>query len=226
MVQLKMRNYIIRRVLSEEKIIEIKSILSEVEWYDGLKSTTGMTNDIKNNLECTNDEINNLIMDCMDSDTMFYNYTVPKSSNTVSISKMDSGGYYKTHTDMFDLGDFSTTIFFSNPNEYEGGELCLLINDEEHKFKLNCGEAITYPTGTIHRVNEVKKGTRLVFVFWTKSWIKDDFIREIYTDIGNLNGMLEKYDNIEDYKNVKTAYENPFFLSHQIKNKISRKYMR
>lgn len=221
-----MRNYIVRRVLSEEKIIKIKSILSEVEWYNGLESTIGMAKDTKNNLECKNDEINNLVMDCMDSDFMFYNYTVPKSSNTVSISKMDSGGYYKTHTDIFDLGDFSTTIFFSDPDEYEGGELCLLINNEEHKIKLNSGEAITYPTGTVHRVNQVTKGTRLVFVFWTKSWIKDDFIREIYTDIGNLNEMLKKYDNIEDYGNVKTAYHNPFFLSYQIKNKISRKYMR
>lgn len=221
-----MRNYIIRRVLSEEKIIKIKSILSKVKWYNGLESTIGLTKDTKNNLECTNDEINNLVMDSMDSDFIFYDYAVPKSSNTVSISKMDPGGYYKTHTDVFNLGDFSTTIFFSDPNEYEGGELCLLINGEEHKFKLNSGEAITYPTGTIHRVNEVTKGTRLVFVFWTKSWIKDDFIREVYTDIANLTQMLEKYDNIEDYNNVKTAYENPFFLISQIKNNISRKYIR
>lgn len=222
-----MKNYIIRKVLSEEKIIKIKSILSEVEWYDGLNTTVGgMSKDIKNNLECTNDRINTLVMDSIDSDLMFHNYTVPKSSNTVSISKMNSGGYYKTHTDMFYLGDFSTTIFFSNPDEYDGGELCLLIDDKEHRFKLNSGEAITYPTGTVHRVNEVRKGTRLALVFWTTSWIKDDFIREIYTNIANLNKMMEKYDNIEDYDNVKTAYENPFFLTSQIKNNISRKYMK
>jgi PKHD-type hydroxylase len=221
-----MRNYIIRKVLTEEKIIKIKSILSEVEWYDGLKSSVGITKDIKNNLQCKNDEINSLVLDSIDHDYMFYNYTVPESSNGILISKMNVGGYYKTHTDIFHLGDFSTTIFFSDPDEYEGGELCLLVNNEEQMFKLNSGEAITYPTGTVHRVNEVKKGTRLVSVFWTTSLIKDDFVREIYTDILNLSQMLEKYDNSEDYNNVKTAYENPFFLTSQIKNKISRKYMK
>jgi PKHD-type hydroxylase len=60
--------------------------------------------------------------------------------------------------------DYSCTLFLSDRDECEGGELMINIGDREISYKLNAGEAIIYPTGIPHRVNTVKSGKRRVCV--------------------------------------------------------------
>ena len=79
--------------------------------------------------------------------------------------------------------DVSFTLFLTPPEDYEGGELTITDRAEARSFKLEQGEAIVYPSDTLHRVEPVTRGTRLVVVGWVTSWVADPRKREILFDL-------------------------------------------
>jgi PKHD-type hydroxylase len=227
-----MINYYIRKILDNDQINQIKLLIKESDennyWSSGLL-TGGGTLEIKNNLELNNStiiqSINNVIMSSLDSDKKFIDFTIAGSSNLNIISKTMEGGYYNPHVDNWNNGEYSTTIFLNDPDEYEDGELCLYFGgDEETKIKLKSGWGITYSTGTIHRVNKVKSGTRYVSVFWTKSLIKDSFIRKIYSEISNIEHNICNYQNPFYISNCSSSIKDPLFCIENLKTEILRRY--
>lgn len=137
---------------------------------------------------------------------------------------MMTGGYYHVHHDSYENGDYSTTVFLNEPDEYEGGELCLFIDNEEVSIKLNAGEAVTYPTGIFHKVNEVTSGERIVAVFWTHTTLKDRFMREVYSDVNKILDLLAKHDSKKDVKTLKEASNDPYFIAKGLLYKINRHF--
>ncbi len=77
----------------------------------------------------------------------------------------------------------SFTLFLSGPGSYAGGELVIGDRTEDRPFKLPQGEAIVYPSTTLHRVNPVTRGERLVVIGWFQSWVRDPARREILFDL-------------------------------------------
>lgn len=228
-----MDNYIIRKICNEEQIKEIQNLIKIANenncWCDGIVSAGTQKKSIKNNLELSNSDIlnkiNSIIMFCLDNDDDFLSTTVANQTFVNIVSKTESGGYYHPHTDSYINGDYSTTVFLNDPNEYEGGELCLFLNNEEKKIKLDPGWAVTYKTGILHRVNRVISGCRYVSVFWTKSRIKDDFIRYICCELFKISELIEnnQTDHIHSI-NFEGAKKNPHFLTKNLLNEIIRKY--
>jgi len=228
-----MQNYYIRKILSKENLKEVDNILKQADennsWIDGLSSTINMTKETKNNLELSDlsltTPINDCIMNSLDNDKEFLDFTVPLSTNLNIISKTMEGGYYNPHKDKWYNGDFSTTVFLNDPSEYDGGELCLYFGGEEEiKIKLDAGWGITYSTGIIHRVNKVKCGYRYVSVFWTKSLIKDDFIRFIYSELGDIQNNIKHLNQPIYNKNCHTSKSDPLFCIQNVQEHILRKY--
>jgi PKHD-type hydroxylase len=227
-----MTNYYVRKILDYEQLQKIEDIIDESNknnyWNDGL-NTGGGTRRIKNNVELSNPEfsqiINNIIMNSLDNDQKFISYTSAKETNLNIISKTFSGGYYNPHIDNWCNGDYSTTVFLNNPNEYDGGELCLYLGgNDEIKIKLDAGWAVTYSTGIIHRVNKVITGNRYASVFWTKSLISDPFIRYIFSELSNIQqNILEKEHSFHSL-NCISALKDPNFCLDSLKTEILRKY--
>ena len=85
------------------------------------------------------------------------------------------GGQYRT--------DVSMTVFLSDESEYEGGELNISTEYGQEKVKLPAGHAVFYPSGSLHQVEEVTSGERLVAVAWAQSMIRDPKHREILYDM-------------------------------------------
>jgi PKHD-type hydroxylase len=226
-----MKHYYTRKILNKEQLKEIKDFIEISNennlWVDGLISSMGQTKSDKNNLELNNFElsqkIHNIIMCSLDKDEDFLNFTVATETMLNIVSKMEEECFYKPHTDHWENGDFSTTVFLNEPEEYEGGELCLYFGgDDEIKIKLNAGYGITYPTGILHRVNKVKSGNRYVSVFWTKTLIKDPFIRSIYSEISNvLNQISNNPIHITDCSSLN---RDPVFCLGNLKTEILRRY--
>ena len=227
-----MNNYYVRKVLDDDQIKLIQELLEHANkndfWYDGLNSGGGMKS-IKNNKELSDMEmvqtINNSIMDSLDRDSHFLSFTTASTTHLNIVSKSEFGCYYNPHYDQWSNGEFSTTVFLSDPNSYDGGELCLLFgNDDEKLFKLDAGWAITYPTGTLHRVNKVLSGVRYVSVFWTKSKIKNHVIRNIYHQLSLVEELIQKENNPIHYTDCKSALKDPVFIIQNLKNEIFRNY--
>jgi len=108
-------------------------------------------------------------------------------------NRYEGGGTYGNHIDnaIFTIpgtaikvrSDVSTTVFFSEPDEYEGGELIVEDTFGHQSVKLAAGDAIVYPGTSLHRVNPVTRGTRYASFFWTHSLVASDEKRRILFDL-------------------------------------------
>jgi PKHD-type hydroxylase len=223
-------DYLKIKFLENDDILKIKKFLDvsiESDWNDGGETYLGDPN-TKNNKELENkfikENISKIIFDSINKNTLFFHFCFPKKIDNILITKTSSGGFYNTHTDTGFNGNFSTTIFLSEPNTYQGGELCLYMNGEETKIKLNAGYGICYPTGIPHRVNKVTSGERHVAVFWTRSFIKDSFIREICYELSQFNFDKPSKNLIETHEEFEKVLDQNAFKINEIYHKLIRRY--
>jgi len=79
--------------------------------------------------------------------------------------------------------DVSFTLFLSDPDTYDGGELVIETSAGEQPFKLQAGSMIVYPSTTLHRVAPVERGTRVAAVGWARSFVRNAEQREILFDL-------------------------------------------
>src|SRR4030095_11973457 len=90
--------------------------------------------------------------------------------------------------------DLSATLFFSSPDEYDGGELLIEDTYGVHNVKLPAGHLILYPATSLHHVRPVTRGARLASFFWIQSMVRDDGARtplfDLDTAIQRLGGDL------------------------------------
>lgn len=193
--------YNIFKFFDEETLQAIQSQLEVATWENGSNTFTNLEKayQYKNNLQTTIDQ--QIIFNSLDTNTNYLDFTLADSTNNLLITKTPVGGFYKPHFDHVVNGDFSTTIFLNDPSEYDGGELCLLIDNKEQKFKLDAGYGIVYEIGTPHRVNTVTGGERLACVFWTKSLIHDmdDLKKYRYYDMMRKRYEEKVYENCYDF---------------------------
>lgn len=183
--------YIIN-LLDSEKLIKINNIFNSAEFESGLMTRTEYIPEIKNNLEMNRKdgyylESEKIIVSSINQNYDFKEYTSMRRYGSILFSEYKENMFYNTHNDYYKMGavrtDYSCTVFLSNPDEYEGGELMINIGDREIPYKLNAGDAVVYPTGLTHRVNTVKSGTRRVCVFWVESSIQNNVLREINSEM-------------------------------------------
>jgi PKHD-type hydroxylase len=79
--------------------------------------------------------------------------------------------------------DLSATLFLSQPEEYDGGELVVEDNYGAHTIKLPAGHMVLYPASSLHRVQPVTRGARLASFFWVQSMVRDDGGRSLLFDL-------------------------------------------
>lgn len=110
------------------------------------------------------------------------------------LSRYDEGMHYGTHVDdaLMDgqRTDLSFTVFLSPPDAYEGGSLVIDEPGAERAFRLGAGEMLLYPSSTLHRVEPVTRGTRLVLVGWIRSYLRSGEAREILFDLERTIALL------------------------------------
>ncbi len=118
----------------------------------------------------------------------------PKDIFGMLVSRYRVGMAYGTHVDDALMGgkrtDLSFTLFLSEPESYDGGELVIEGNDGDNAIKLSAGSLVLYPTTSLHRVSEVTRGERLVIVGWVRSFIRAADQREILFDLDQIVAAL------------------------------------
>lgn len=118
----------------------------------------------------------------------------PKRVVRLLLSRYDEGMHYGTHVDdaLMDgqRTDLSFTVFLSPPDVYDGGSLVIDEPGAERAFRLGAGEMLLYPSSTLHRVEPVTRGTRLVLVGWIRSYLRSGEAREILFDLERAIALL------------------------------------
>jgi len=188
-----MDTFKIIKLLSENQIKEVQRLLDSckrpADWVNGNNTFKG-SEGTKSNVELYNPialkKIRELVINACSKCEEYSDFTIPKSYTGCIVSKTSEGGYYNTHIDCAEVGDFSTTVFLSEKDSYEGGELSLFISGREENLKLNPGYCVVYPTGIPHRVKKVTSGDRYAFVFWVKCIIRDSTILDCYRELKSI----------------------------------------
>ena len=219
-------NYFCRKILSNDNLDHVKNTITSenVKWEDGNNSVINKkVENIKKVLETFDQGVFDIIMSDLDKDIQFSSIVVPKETNNVIISKIAEGGYYQCHLDSEFNGTYSTTIFLNDPEEYDGGELQLLIDGNLKNIKLKSGMGVTYETGIPHQVLPVTRGTRYAAVFWTTSIILDPFIRKMHSDLTNIQLNLPKCE--KTYTNIKEFVKDPSVEIEMVKKNLIRRYL-
>jgi PKHD-type hydroxylase len=192
-------------VLDQEQLKKVRNILDESRFVDGRLSAGVTARKVKNNQEIPQDaqvlsSLNNIVMNALYNHPVYQAGVIPHRVATPFYARYGSGQYYGDHVDDPIMGpmnaryrtDVSTTIFLCEPNEYEGGETVICTQYGERKVKLAAGDAITYPSGSLHHVAEVTSGTRLVAVTWAQSMVRDPAKRELLYELYRTRDALQK----------------------------------
>jgi len=75
--------------------------------------------------------------------------------------------------------DVSATLFLTNPDEYDGGELEVEDTYGRHSVKLPAGSMVVYPATSLHQVTPITRGVRTSCFFWVQSLIRDETQRGV-----------------------------------------------
>lgn len=185
--------FTIADVLEAEELAQIRSILSEAEFIDGKLTAGWHAKLVKHNQQLKSGSIQTQltqkVKDALLQNALFQTAVRPRKIHSLLFSRYERGMSYGTHTDNALMGsnfwrsDISFTLFLNSPSDYEGGELVIEGADDEKAYKLPPGFAIVYPSSTLHRVDPVTQGTRLVTVGWVQSLVRDVGEREILFDL-------------------------------------------
>jgi PKHD-type hydroxylase len=185
----------IDQILSSDELNEIKQVLSQAEFVDGKLTAGWHAKLVKNNQQLKTgtsyQELKTKILNALNKNALFSTAIRPKSVHSLLFSRYSEGMSYDTHVDNALMtgssglcrSDVSFTLFLNSPQDYQWGELIIEGVQEEQSYRLEAGSAIFYPSTTLHRVNPVNQGTRLVAVGWVQSLIRDASDREILFDL-------------------------------------------
>ena len=213
-------NYLTHQLLNPKEINLLNKNLKKKNspWEDGKKTAGSHASLVKNNFQLNKDsdiskKYSLLITKRLLQDDLIKSFSLPKKIHGTMFTKSGKGMGYGRHIDNSYMSsgraDLSFTIFLSEKNEYEGGELLIENLNLENKFKLNAGEIIIYPSTYLHSVEEVDNGERLAFVGWIESYVKSIEEREYLFDLdAAARTLLAKHGRSAELDLLFKSYSN------------------
>jgi len=104
--------------------------------------------------------------------------------------------------------DLSCTVFLNDPEDYEGGALHIRLADASMRFKLKPGQAIVYPSDTLHEVEPVTSGERLVAITFIQSRVKDPFQRQMLFELNEVAALEGTKMSQENFSRMQLIQAN------------------
>jgi PKHD-type hydroxylase len=191
--------YQILRVLDAPEAQRIATALQSRTFVDGKVSAAGLAAEVKKNLQAErtgpeHTDLDQQILAALRGNTALTAFAYPKLLALPNFARYEPGMEYGAHIDGAVMGggggtppfrtDLAMTLFLSPPDSYDGGELVIEGDLGEQEIKLDAGEAIFYSANSLHRVEPVTRGVRLVAVTWIQSSVRDERMRQILIDLG------------------------------------------
>lgn len=212
----------IKKVLDEKQLVVVRKLLEKADFVDGKLSAGKEAKNVKNNEELNpqsplHQQLNQMVMNSLVQNLDYQRAALPLRVATPFYARYTKGMTYGFHVDnpiMGPLGqqfrtDISTSIFLNDKEAYQGGEIMIQTPFGEQKVKMDAGDAIVYPSSSLHKVDEVTEGERLVAVIWAQSMIKSSDQRDILYELsGAREIMLENQPDAEQTIHVSNVYSN------------------
>lgn len=209
-------------VLTAEELKVARELLGRCRFVDGKLSAGGDARRVKRNEEVDKNSqvlepLNNLVMGKLVQHALYRSAALPLKVAAPYYARYTPGMAYGDHVDDPIMGadgvlyrsDIAITIFLNSPQDYDGGELVIHTSFGENTVKLPAGDAVLYPASSLHHVNAVSRGERLVAVTWVQSVVRDPAKREILHELNLARETLRaKSPEAEETAQVNRSYIN------------------
>jgi PKHD-type hydroxylase len=185
-------------VLTPAQVAQAREQLAVAEWIDGRVTAGHQSSRVKDNLQLPEDHpaaraLGEMILAALQRNPLFISAALPLRIFPPLFNHYEGGQWFGSHVDnairqvtgtSFRIRtDLSATLFLSQPDEYDGGELAVEDTYGVHSVKLPAGHMVLYPSTSLHHVRPVTRGARLASFFWIQSLVRDDAERTLLFDL-------------------------------------------
>jgi PKHD-type hydroxylase len=196
-------------VFAPEQVRQIRQQLDGAEWVDGRVTAGHQSSLAKDNMQIPEGnpvakEVGERILQTLGQNLLFISAALPMKVFPPLFNRYSGGQSFGTHVDNAIRhvkgtshrvrSDLSATLFFSNPDEYDGGELIVEDTYGIHSVKLPAGHLVLYPSSSLHNVRPVTRGARVSSFFWIQSMVRDDSARTLLFDLDNVAQRISASD--------------------------------
>jgi PKHD-type hydroxylase len=210
--------YRVLRLLNATEIEECRRIAAASPFAEG--SITNPHNKAKQNEQLHDaaayQQSSQMLLQAFSRSEEFIEFAFPAMIAPPMITRYRPGMKYGAHADAAFIqlpggslrSDLSCTVFLNAPDSYEGGELNIRLGDSNLKFKLPAGEAIIYPSDSLHQVDPVTKGERLVAITFIQSRIADPFKRYMLFELNEVAALEGRKMDNDNFQRMQLVQQN------------------
>lgn len=205
----------IDNVLTEEELAAAQKLLAESAWVSGLVTAGTQAAKVKNNQQLSENApqmatLRRLVLGALNRNALFFTATLPKKIMPPFFNRYSGAtNHYGFHVDNamrilpeggYVRADVSATLFLSDPQTYDGGEL--VINDTfgQQSIKLQAGSMVIYPSSSVHQVTPVTRGERIACFMFIQSMVRDPDQRRLLYEMDM--ALLQLRQNIGETEAV------------------------
>lgn len=211
---------VIEDLLSKEEVARFRAELDAAAWEDGAKTAGTLSKSGKRNLQLDEQDktavaLGEIILRKLGANPLFISAALPRRIYPPRFNRYAGGGAYDAHVDSALMrparadvtirSDLSATLFLSEPDEYDGGELQIEGPFGAQAVKLEAGSMVLYLASSLHRVTPVTKGARTASFFWIESLVRDDGERTLLFDLDQTIQGLTRTVGPEDANLLKLS---------------------
>jgi PKHD-type hydroxylase len=187
-------------VLAAQELAHCQRLLERADWIDGRVTAGHQSTQVKHNRQLAEQsevaaELGKIVLGAVSRSPLFISAALPNRIFPPLFNCYEVGDGFGTHVDnairiasasgMRVRTDVSATLFLSDPNDYDGGELIVEDTYGTHSVKLPAGDIVLYPASSLHHVNPIARGRRIASFFWIQSMVRDDGQRALLFDLDN-----------------------------------------
>jgi PKHD-type hydroxylase len=188
----------IPQVLTKAEVAAVRAVIDAAEWVDGNATSGHQSGRAKDNLQLPEDSQaarsqGALVRAAIEKSPAFIAAALPAQVYPPLFNRYAGGQAFGDHVDnairrragtSFRIRtDLSATLFLSEPDDYDGGDLVIEDSYGVHSVKLAAGDMVLYPSSSLHRVTPVTRGARVSSIFWVQSLVRDDGRRTLLFDM-------------------------------------------
>ncbi|MBZ4397294.1 Fe2+-dependent dioxygenase [Myxococcus sp. MISCRS1] len=188
----------IPKVLTASEVAHCRQVMEQADWADGRITAGHQSGQVKKNLQLPEGgaaarELGELVLAGLEKSALFLSAALPQRIFPPLFNRYDASMSFGSHVDnairrIPGTGqrvrtDVSATLFLSEPDSYDGGELVVEDTYGHHAVKLPAGDLILYPATSLHHVTPVTRGARLASFFWIQSMVRDVSQRALLFDL-------------------------------------------
>jgi PKHD-type hydroxylase len=192
-------------VLQPAELTRLDEGLAQAKFVDGRLTAHGAAARAKNNRQASPenpglDALQRLVLGALQRSEAFNGFALPLRLMPPMFNRYEPGMSYGDHVDRAVMSggpapvrtDLALTLFLSEPDAYDGGELVVSSDFGPQRVKLARGSAVLYPASTLHRVEPVTRGVRLAAVTWVQSMVREHERRQLLAELGQIRRWVEQ----------------------------------